>query len=60
VLLDTFGFARSELERIGLRKDAISASTVNTATNPKYYSHYATTRAGKLPGLNGFMAVMDI
>jgi copper oxidase (laccase) domain-containing protein len=59
VLLDIFGFSVYELERHGIRGDNIVVSSINTATNPKYYSHYASTRHGVVTGLNGFMAIIS-
>lgn len=58
VYLDLFGFARDELMRLGISKDRISQSRIDTATHPGYYSHYRATRKNETNGRNGFIAVM--
>lgn len=59
VSIDINGFAESELMRIGLLRSNIYISTIDTSTNPRYYSHYASWHlAKKKPGLNGFVVAI--
>jgi copper oxidase (laccase) domain-containing protein len=51
--VDISGFAKNELLRLGLLPQNISRSTINTATDTKYYSHYRATRYNQQNGRNG-------
>lgn len=60
IALDLFGFASFELVKAGIKETAIDSSSIDTATDPAYYSHYATRNFGKQPGLNGFAVTITL
>lgn len=58
--VDINGFAKSELMHMGLIQSNIHISTIDTATNPAYYSHYASKHLDKkIAGYNGFVAAIN-
>jgi len=58
VHLDTFGFARNELRRLGVPSNSIIESNVDTMSNERYYSYYGQTRYGQAGGTNGCTVIM--
>lgn len=55
--IDLVGFNTHLLENEGVPRQAISASTVDTATDPAYFSNYGSNRLGK-PGPEGRFATI--
>lgn len=56
--VDLKGFIKAELRKAGLQTTDISVSSIDTAANSAYYSHYRSTRRHDpedLEGRNGFV-----
>ncbi|MDQ3159248.1 MAG: polyphenol oxidase family protein [bacterium] len=60
ILLSLDKFAVLELKKYGFSNSNITVSSINTATNTHYYSHYRATRFGVTNGRNGVAVAMKL